>query len=157
MRRQLPGQGTLDLWDAGTAPVRRLPANVCPACGDRGPDAAWIEIHHLPIIDGRCGEQRYLANRVRTFVRFMHPGNTENLTHAIHAAATAGIDIDDLFANWDEDPWPAFPEREHTEIERFELNHFPPDSPHRVRVRCTCGHTPSILRWNQHIAATRPA
>ena len=40
---------------------------------------------------------------------------------------------------------------EHYEVERFVLPWFPPDSPHRVRVRCACGHTPSVERWADHL------
>lgn len=45
----------------------------------------------------------------------------------------------------------------HREVERFTLPHFPPDSPHRVRVRCACGHTPSVVRWDTHLELNRRA
>jgi len=43
------------------------------------------------------------------------------------------------------------PEPGHREVERFTLGHFPPDNPHRHRVRCACGHTPSVESWQAHL------
>jgi len=40
---------------------------------------------------------------------------------------------------------------EHRQVETFVLAWFPAHNPNRFRVRCTCGHTMSILSWVKHL------
>lgn len=44
---------------------------------------------------------------------------------------------------------------DHFEVERVTLGHFPPDNPHRERVRCACGHLPSVKSWDAHLERAR--
>lgn len=45
---------------------------------------------------------------------------------------------------------------EHYEVKRWTAPWFPVDNPHRIRVICACGHTPSVESWQAHLDTYAP-